>query len=108
MDAFKALTGCIPTGVSNITPPESTAILKAYPNPSVSGTTIEYDFSNIKAYNKAQIVFYNMLGKQVKSIPVEGSQGSLDVGKNTLSPGMYFYSLMVDGSRLKTEKLEVL
>jgi hypothetical protein len=109
VDAFKALVGCVPTGISNILPPGNTVVLKAYPNPSTGGiTTIEYDFSSIKIYNKAQMVFYNMLGKQVKSMPVESSQGSIDVNKSGLSSGIYFYSLIVDGSRLKTEKLEIL
>ncbi len=109
VDAFKALVGCIPTGVSDIPVPDNAVVLKAYPNPSASGmTNVEYDFSSIKQFSNAQLVFYNMLGKQVKSIVLTGSQGNQTIEKGTLSSGMYFYSLVVDGSRLKTEKLEIL
>lgn len=109
VDAFKALVGCIPTGVSEIVPADNGVVLKAYPNPSVSGrTTIQYDFSGIKQFSKAQLIFYNMLGKQVKTVSLGNSGGEVTLGENTLSAGMYFYSLAVDGLRLKTEKLEIL
>jgi len=109
VDAFKALTGCSPAAIEDISPPSNnTSTLKAYPNPEIFGATIAYDFSSIKNYNKAQIVFYDMLGKEVKSISIKGNQGTIAVGESNLSSGIYFYSLIVDGSRLKTEKLEIL
>jgi hypothetical protein len=48
------------------------------------------------------------LGKEVKAISLKSNSGIINLNKNTLASGMYFYSLMVDGSRLKTEKLDVL
>jgi hypothetical protein len=109
VDAYKALVGCPPiTGIDEIVPPVNSYVLKAYPNPVSSGATIEYDFSGIKNFGNAQIIFYDMLGKEIKSIPLKARAGDVSIGKNTLSSGIYFYSLMVDGSRLKTEKLDVL
>ncbi len=109
VDAFKALTGgCIFTGIDEIKQPDNGIILKAYPNPTVSGAIVEYDFSTVKNFTLASIVFYDMLGKVVQSIPLKYNQGSVSIEKNMLPAGMYFYSLLVDGSRLKTEKLDVL
>lgn len=108
VDAFKALTGCIPTGVVDI-PPPNTVVLKAYPNPAMYGATrIEYDYSPIPASGNARLIFYNLLGRQIKIMPIAGNQGNVDITGSTLAPGIYFYTLMVNGSRLKTEKLEIL
>jgi subtilisin family serine protease len=107
--AFRALTGgCTPAGIEDIAPPSNPFTLNAYPNPVTDGATIVYDFSSIKNYEVAQIVFYDMLGKEVKAVSIKGNKGSVNIEKNALPSGMYFYSLMVNSSRLRTEKLDIL
>ncbi|HTA28051.1 MAG TPA: S8/S53 family peptidase [Bacteroidia bacterium] len=109
VDAFRALTECSPpAAVQDILQPNSVTILKAYPNPVISSTTIEYDFSGIKNFSNAQIEFYDILGKEVKTVTLKSNAGTVNINKNALSSGLYFYSLIVDGSRIKTEKLDVL
>jgi len=49
-----------------------------------------------------------MLGKEVKAVSIKGNKGSVNIEKNALPSGMYFYSLMVNSSRLRTEKLDIL
>ena len=109
VNAFKALTQCSPpAAVPEVAEPANVAILKAYPNPVISSTTVEYDFSGIRNFTQAQIEFYDVLGKKVKTVLLSSNSGTVNITKNTLSSGMYFYSLIVDGSRIKTEKLDVL
>jgi len=108
LDGFNALTQCSPNGagVADIAS-SNPFILSAYPNPFSVKTGVSYDFSSLKNFNKANIVVYDMMGKQVKTVDLDGNRGTVTINKSTLASGLYFYSLIVDGSRLRTEKLEV-
>jgi hypothetical protein len=50
---------------------------------------------------------YDVFGKKIKSLELKNNKGTLQLNSGELSSGMYFYTLMVDGQRLKTEKLIV-
>ncbi len=109
LDAFNALTMCgLSDGVASVNEPEGVFILSAYPNPYSLITTITYDFSAIKNFNSANIVVYDIMGKVVKTIGLKANEGSVKIDRSGLPSGIYFYSLLVDGARLKTGKLEVL
>jgi len=105
VDAFKALTGC-ELAVNNI-PSVPTSSLFAYPNPTNGGTTIGYDFSTMNEYCTATIDVYDVFGKKIKTLELKNNKGTVQLNSGELSSGMYFYTLMVDGQRLKTEKLIV-
>jgi subtilisin family serine protease len=81
--------------------------LSVYPNPFAEQATIDYDLSEIK-YNKAEIKISDMLGKEIKSIPLKEKKNSFSVFRNDLTSGVYFYSLMIDGKKVKTSKLVIL
>ena len=102
-----ALSQCGPTDVPMIAGNTNPFKLSAYPNPYTNTTIINYDFSGIKEFSKANIVVFDMMGKVVKTIDLKGNQGNVTMDRAKMSAGVYFYSLMVDGSRLKTEKLVV-
>jgi subtilisin family serine protease len=102
IDAFKTLTGCV-TGVQTIQQPLSS--LNAYPNPMKDGTVIEYDFSSLKEYCNADIAFYDVLGKEVKTVELKNNKGQVSVPAGNLVSGTYFYSLVIDNKRIHTEKL---
>ena len=109
LNAFDALTLCAATtDLPVLSLPGGMVKLSAYPNPFSNNSIISYDFSTIKNFGKASIIVYDMMGKPIKTIDLNGSQGTITLNKATLASGLYFYSLMVDGSRLKTAKLEVL
>jgi hypothetical protein len=108
LSAFDALINCGPTGMPVVYSPVNTFSLSAYPNPYSVNTLITYNFSSIKSYSTASIVVFDMLGNMVKTINLNNSQGYVNMDRSKLAQGMYFYSLVVDGSRLKTAKLEVL
>ncbi len=107
VDAFKAMTGCV-MGVVPVTSTVPPSDLSAYPNPMIESTEITYDFSSVKEYCTANIVIYDIMGKAVESIDLKNSKGNLQLDKNAISSGLYFYSLSVDGKRINTEKLVVM
>jgi subtilisin family serine protease len=107
LDAFKAMTGCTLGYVNipnNITPSD----LSVFPNPMTQNCEITYDFSTIKDFCTANITLYDVMGKAVKTIELKNNQGNVTLTKGDLQGGTYFYSLTVDETRLKTEKLVIL
>jgi len=106
IDAFKAMTGCSLglNGITNV--PAST--LSVYPNPTMDNALITYDFSSISDFCTAQLSVYDVMGKEVKTMELKNSKGDISFNKGDLMGGTYFYSLIVDGTRLKTEKLVIL
>ncbi|HTA82999.1 MAG TPA: S8 family serine peptidase [Bacteroidia bacterium] len=102
VDAFNTLTGCS-LGIKTIQRP--LASLNAFPNPMKDGTTIQYDFSSMPDYCNANIALYDVLGKQIKNIELKNNKGSISVSTNNIVSGTYFYSLIIDGKRIDTEKL---
>ncbi|HXP51014.1 MAG TPA: T9SS type A sorting domain-containing protein, partial [Bacteroidia bacterium] len=105
VNAFKTLTGCATVVVPEIQMPTSS--LYAYPNPMIDESTINYDFSSINEFCTASIVFYDIMGRQVKNIELKNSKGSVSVTNTGMAAGTYFYSLTVDDRRINTEKLSV-
>jgi len=56
----------------------------------------------------AILTIYSMEGKQVKSMPVDGhGNTSVKIQGNELAPGIYIYSLMVDGKVLDSKRMIV-
>jgi hypothetical protein len=74
------------------------------PNPFAEQTVINYTIP--QSANSAQILFYDINGKQIKSqnITTKG-KGALNVYANDLSNGTYSYTLIVDGKVIDTKKM---
>ena len=74
------------------------------PNPFAEQTLITYNIP--QNANAAQILFYDINGKQIKSqnITTKG-KGALNVYANDLSSGTYSYTLIVDGKVIDTKKM---
>lgn len=104
IDTYKSLTSCA-LGIPSIQMPPS--VLYAFPNPMKDGTIIEYDFSSINEFCTANISIYDVVGREIKSIELKNSKGSISINGNGMASGTYFYSLTVDSKRLHTEKLMV-
>ena len=88
-------------------------ILSNYPNPFIESTTISFDLAT-KSHKNTQINIYNAKGQLIrKFLPVAHSPGHpvsvIWDGKNESNvlqpPGFYFYSLEVDGKKIKTNKM---
>ncbi len=80
--------------------------LEVYPNPANYNTTINYTLSS--NYNSGKIIIRNMIGKEVKSISINGGSSAKQVvSTSDLPNGVYFYSIVGDGQTISTKKLIV-
>ena len=74
------------------------------PNPFKEQTTISFFIPEISS--NASIHIYNLQGKQIKQINIESrGNGSVTINGYELTPGMYMYSLIVDGKEVDTKKM---
>ena len=74
------------------------------PNPFAEQTVI--NFSIPETVQKAQIHFYDGMGKLIQSVDVaERGLGSVTVFGSDLSSGMYTYTLVADGQAVATKKM---
>ena len=74
------------------------------PNPFKEQTTISFFIP--EASSRASIHIYNLQGKQIKQINIESrGNGSVTINGYELTPGMYMYSLIVDGQEVDTKKM---
>jgi trimeric autotransporter adhesin len=83
----------------------TTASLKQNtPNPFSSDTEIRMEIPD--GSRQADIIVYNLEGKQLKNIPVSGrGDTAVKIVGNNLSAGMYLYTLIIDGEIIDTKRL---
>ena len=74
------------------------------PNPFKEQTTISFFIP--ETASGASIHIYNLQGKQIKQINIEErGNGSVIINGYELTPGMYMYTLIVDGKEIDTKKM---
>lgn len=74
------------------------------PNPFNSQTVVEY-FIPINS-KQSSILIFDMQGKLMKTIVLEQKEkGSITIDANSLYPGMYLYSLVVDNKEVDTKRM---
>ena len=73
------------------------------PNPYTEKTRIAYELP-IGTTN-AQMVFYNMMGQVIKSVPLSDSLGNVTVQASELPAGTYTYSLVVNNQIVTSKKM---
>lgn len=102
----------IVTVVSGINDINTTYNIKMAPNPV--STSAKFIFSTTKNYN-VSLKIYDVLGKEVKTVVAEKlNAGSYEYVWNAennegaqLNNGCYFYSLSLDGTKVKTDKIYI-
>jgi len=77
-------------------------IFSVYPNPAAESIVIDYN-GDVTFLQKCQIEFYDIYGKQVKSVFLNKTSETVNI--NDLSPGMYIYVIKNINSILKKDKL---
>ena len=75
------------------------------PNPFSELTVIKYAI-NSQGHN-AEIRVTSMLGQQVKTYKLQSSKGIIVLDGAEMQAGMYFYSLIVDGSVYESKTMVV-
>jgi hypothetical protein len=93
--------------------PEKFILFQNYPNPFNPTTNIKYQITDNKFIT---IKIYDILGKEVSTLVNTKQQpGTYEVsfdarhgGSSSLSTGIYFYSLYVDGNRIDTKRFVLL
>jgi hypothetical protein len=73
------------------------------PNPFGDETVIKYHINVME--HSADIVIYDLNGREIAKYNVGKGEGSIVVKSNKLVPGMYLYSLVVDGQAEETKRM---
>lgn len=79
-------------------------LIQNRPNPFNQETAIEFYISSESSY--AELNFYDMQGTQIKSYNIkERGNASIIIYGSELNPGMYLYTLIVDGTEVDTKRM---
>lgn len=105
-DAFATLTGCS----SGMDDPDFTGDVNliCYPNPTHDQSLITFNFSDSKVAKVVEIKITDSMGRVVRHISLSEQNNTFLFNKKDLGSGLYYYSLIMDGSILATRKLVVL
>ncbi|HBG70719.1 MAG: hypothetical protein A2W93_04575 [Bacteroidetes bacterium GWF2_43_63] len=76
----------------------------AYPNPAATVANFNYEFQSI---GYAELVISDLLGSEIHKTVLHNEKNKLSVDVSSFIPGVYFYSLRVDGKLYFTRKLIV-
>lgn len=80
-------------------------ISPAFPNPCSKATYINYNL--LENDNTAKVVVADMIGNQIKEIPVAEKEGKIRIDTYDMAEGIYFYSFILDNKVYYTKKLVV-
>lgn len=92
------------TGLSDINKSTVAQLKQNIPNPFTQSTSISFTISTLK--QSAMLNIYNMQGTEIKSYPVTRTgEQSVTINGSELNPGMYMYTLIVDGQEIDTKRM---
>ena len=76
------------------------------PNPFGQNTTIRYSLP--ERTSNADIIIYDMTGKQLRRIPLtQNGDSSIEVHGGEMDPGMYMYSMIVENQLIATMQMVI-
>lgn len=94
----------ISTETRNIEIIDECVLYQNTPNPFEQVTSIKYNLP--KGLMSADIIIYDMTGKQLQRIPLnENGESSVQVSGGVLTPGMYMYSMIVENQLIDTKHM---
>lgn len=76
-----------------------------WPNPASSITNVKYQFQN--SSNDQQLVVTDMIGARKAAYNLVGNEGTLKVDLNDFATGVYFFTILSNGTSLSTKKIVV-
>lgn len=106
MDGLTGNKTSNPTGINQINNPvDGFALEQNIPNPFSNETLVQYSLpAQIKS---ASMVVYDLTGKQLKSFPLENGSSSITITSESLSSGIYIYSIVADGKIMDSKRMVV-
>jgi PKD repeat protein len=84
---------------STVSLDDSAFVLTASPNPFAEQLLVNYEL--FVGFEKAEIQVFNVLGKQMTSVPVQAVSGTVSLENEITQSGVYFLQISVDGKRGK-------
>jgi len=76
------------------------------PNPYSENTTINFNLP--EGSTNADIIIYDMAGKQLQRIPLtETGESSVKIYSGEFEPGMYMYSMIVENQLVDTKNMVI-
>jgi hypothetical protein len=75
------------------------------PNPAFDLVRFPYSLNNTA--KNASITLFNLVGQQVKQVPLTGQSGMVEINVSDLHSGIYMYSFMSENQMISTGKLIV-
>lgn len=96
--------GVVNTGINNNSDINSNLLFQNNPNPFNEETVIKFNLSENST--NVSINIYDLNGKQIKKYSIQDTnQKSIKIYSSDLYPGIFYYSLIVDGKDVDTKKL---
>lgn len=80
-------------------------ISNVYPNPVTHSAFFDYQIQT--SFTQAKIVLADVLGRQVKELPVENQEGHVIMNTSDLPQGFYTYQFLIDDHAIDSGKLIV-
>ncbi len=82
---------------------EGLVLSQNVPNPFTNDTRISYSIP--QAYKIAKLGVYDLNGQELKLINLTSAVGEVTIQGGNLKPGMYLYSLILDGNTMATKRM---
>ena len=82
---------------------EDLVLSQNVPNPFTNDTRISYTIS--QAFKMAKIGVYDLNGQELKLINLNSAKGDVIIQGGNLKPGMYLYTLIIDGKSIATKRM---
>lgn len=90
---------------SSISENEAVVVGSPQPNPAIDYTIIPFDLR--ESNDNAHLTLYNILGSEIKSVPVTGTSGNIDLNVSDLQSGVYIYSFFNANRLLSSSRLVI-
>ncbi len=92
------------SNTNNISGNKTAYLLQNIPNPFNTKTTIRYYIP--ENTTSANLMIFDMQGKLIKTYPVNSKkEGFTEINGGEMQPGMYMYSLIIDGQEIDTKRM---
>jgi hypothetical protein len=104
---LKAVVDKLSAGLVGVVASDDPLLQQNAPNPFTATTVIKYVLR--EEHKKASIVITDHKGQVVKAYDITGRQGlgSLTVEGDNLVQGIYFYTLIIDGRKVDSKKMQL-